>query len=66
MKTNWICYGLVLNSFLLFVALLKDLGESIYPIVFFAVEVILIVLFFRSLFSERKTNYRGKGLNSMH
>lgn len=63
MKTNWICYGLVLNSFFLFVALLKDLEEAIYPILFFAIEIILIVLFFRSLFTERKTDYESKGLN---
>lgn len=57
MKTTWICYGLVLNSLFLFVALLNDLWESILPVLFFAMEIILIVLFFRNLFSERNTEW---------
>jgi len=54
MKTTWICIGLVLNSLFLFVTLLNDLWESIFPMLFFAIEIILIALFFRNIFSERK------------
>ena len=57
MKTPWICYGLVLNSLLLFVTLLTDLWETVLPLLFFAIEIILIVLFFRSLVSERNTEF---------
>lgn len=54
MKTTWICYGLVLNSLFLFVTLLGDLWESVFPMLFFSIEVVLIVLLFRNLFAERE------------
>ena len=57
MKTTWICYGLVLNSLLLFVSLLTNLWETIFPIFFFALEIILIILFFRNLVSEHKAEF---------
>jgi hypothetical protein len=55
MKATWIYYGLVLNSLLLFVILLIDLWESIFPMFFFGIEIILIALFFRNLVAERET-----------
>jgi len=55
MKTTWICYGLVINSFLLFIGLLRDSNELLYPSIFFAIEIILIALLFRNLFIERET-----------
>ena len=55
MKTTYVCYGLVLNSLLLFVGLLRDSNELLYPSIFFAVEIILIALLFRKLFSERES-----------
>ena len=57
MKTTWICYGLVLNSLLLFVTLITNLWETVFPIFLFAVEIILIALFFRNLNSDRKTEF---------
>ena len=53
MKTTYVCYGLVLNSLLLFIGLLKDTNELLFPSIFFAVEIILIALLFRNLFMER-------------
>ena len=57
MKTTWICYGLVLNSLILFVTLLTNLWESMLPLMLFLIEIVLIILFFRHLFSERQTEF---------
>ena len=54
MKTTWICYGLVVNSLLLFVGLLIDSSELIFPTIFFGIELVLIFVLFKRLFSERK------------
>ncbi|MBT8236753.1 MAG: hypothetical protein KJO04_11215 [Bacteroidia bacterium] len=60
MKTTYVCYGLVLNSLLLFVGLLRDANELLFPSIFFAVEVILIALLFRNLFIERESEFFEK------
>ena len=54
MKTTWICIGLVLNSLLLFIGLLSNAGEWLLPAIFFSIEIVLIVLLFWNLFSERQ------------
>ena len=54
MKTNWICYGLVGNSLLLFIGLLRNSDEWVLPVIFFSIEIVLIVLLFWILFSERQ------------
>lgn len=55
MKTSWVCYGLLINSLLLFIGLLRDTNNLLYPSIFFAVEIILIAFLFRNLFLERET-----------
>ena len=55
MKTTWICIGLVLNSLLLFIGLLSNSEEWLLPAIFFSIEIVLIVLLFWNLFTERRT-----------
>lgn len=57
MKTSWLCYGLVGNSLLLFIGLISDSEEWLLPAIFFSIEVVLIVLLFWLLFTERKAEF---------